>query len=163
MMNILTRKRMNKFFWRMLIASAAVYSLTYAMMSYCGGYRGIQSGNLRVSYGFAIPDAFEWQPYWGEGYVFVEVGGSKTWRCDLVGICFAPLMYLDQKLVHRRIVFLRNDLSVDYSAFPSPSRLHPSTGRGNRLQNSAGETLTPPFHKKWKVQTGRLSEPSSLL
>jgi hypothetical protein len=114
-----------------LLAAAIVYVGSYLALSYTGGYVGMVSGLHRMPWGFAVPDCYEWQPRFGSGHLFRDAAGKDVWDTDAgpAGIFFAPAIYLDQRFVHRRVMFMKADWSVDQSVLMPASKLHPRERR----------------------------------
>jgi hypothetical protein len=108
-----------------LLSAAIVYVVSYIALSFTGGYAGMASGLHRTPWGFAVGDCYEWQPRFGSGHISRDASRKNVWDADAAGIFFAPAIYLDQRFVHRRVMFLKSDWSVDPSAVMPPSRLHP--------------------------------------
>ena len=78
----------------------AVYVLSYAILSANGGYVQTQSGRVRYGFGFAVSDIEQWQPRWAWCQPFRRIDGNQTLRGNWSGYAYAPLILLDQKLVH---------------------------------------------------------------
>ena len=104
-----------------------LYISSYAVLSGTGGWIVSESGELRAG-NVAVADVFIWQPRYGR-YELVRFVDGK-WRLrfnDGLGTFYAPLILIDQRVVHRTIRFIKADLSL-VTPLPAPplSQYHPS-------------------------------------
>ena len=81
----------------------AAYVTVYLILSLSGGYIVTQSGQMRYGFGLSVSDVQQWQPRFASCQRFLQVDGSWTLHANLLGYVFAPLIFLDQTLVHRTI------------------------------------------------------------
>ncbi len=108
----------------LLAATMVIYVTSYAVLSVTGGWMVSESGELRI--GLAVSDIFLWQPRYGSGQWFRNVGGDFGFQGDELGAFYAPLILLDQRYVHRTLRFLRADGTfVNPLPAPPPSEYNP--------------------------------------
>lgn len=102
------------------------YCISYALLSFCGGYRLIMFGKLSPP-GLGSSD-FVWQPRFGECYQWGE-----GYHMDGLGLIYFPLIYCDQKLVHQsRPYFTFADADIDkpqMHGWPPSVQMHPTARR----------------------------------
>lgn len=110
---------------RRIIAFAALlglYLISYAGLSYCGGYRLVMFGRPNPP-GLGISD-FVWQPRFGVCYQW-----GTGYHLDGLGLLFFPLIYVDQKLVHLSrpyLTFVGDDIDQGrFHAWPPTEQMHP--------------------------------------
>jgi hypothetical protein len=134
----------------MLIASSIVvfYVLSYAVLSLTGGWVVSESGMRRWNFGLATADILIWQPRYGACQWFIGVDGSGQLRGTKLGYFYTPLILLDQRFVHRTIVFVRPDGSM-IESFPKYEEYHPLIksrfhGRFPYIETPAEGTGPPP-------------------
>lgn len=77
--------------------------LVYLVLSLTGGYTFTQSGQVRYGFGLSVSDLQQWQPRFAFCQRFRQVDGSWTLRANFLGYVFAPMILLDQTLVHRTV------------------------------------------------------------
>jgi len=78
-----------------------LYLCSYGLLSYLGSYVRTQSGVLRWTHsGLAITDAAQWQPKFVFWQRFQRFDGTSIVRANPFGYLYAPLVSLDQKLIH---------------------------------------------------------------
>jgi hypothetical protein len=116
-----------------LIASVlGVYLLSYAVLSLCGGYRLVVSGQARPT-GLAFSDTFAWQPRFGVCYPFHTATGEDTHHMDWLGLLYFPLIRLDQAFVHQSrpyITFADDDVDKPrVHPWPPTGQMHPTARR----------------------------------
>lgn len=116
---------------RTLIVLSIVYLGAYIILSLAGGYRAAASGRVRLPYGFAFQDTYEWQPRFGHLNRRTRIDGTRDWEGDLIGFVFFPLICLDHGFWHRPHNFMRNDGSIIHDELPSGHYLHPSEQRNS--------------------------------
>ena len=83
---------------------AAAYLIAYCVLSLAGGYILTQSGQVRYDFGFSVSDIQQWQPRFAFCQRFRQTDGSWTLRANFLGYVFAPMILLDQILVHRTVL-----------------------------------------------------------
>ncbi len=81
----------------------AAYALVYLVLSLTGGYVLTQSGQVRYGFGLSVSDIRQWQPRFAFCQRFRRADGSWTLRANCLGYVFAPMILLDQTLVHRTV------------------------------------------------------------
>jgi peptidoglycan/LPS O-acetylase OafA/YrhL len=81
----------------------AAYVLVYVVLSLTGGYIFTQSGQVRYGFGLSVSDLQQWQPRFAFCQRFRQVDDSWTLRANFLGYVFAPMILLDQTLVHRTV------------------------------------------------------------
>jgi hypothetical protein len=111
--------------WALLLGA---YILSYAVMSFCGGYRIVMSGMARPT-GLAFGDTFVWQPRFGKCYPFRTASGEDTHHMDIFGAFYYPLACLDQSFIHHSrpyITLADNDLeTMRIHPWPPMEQMHP--------------------------------------
>lgn len=80
-----------------------LYVAVYAVLSLSGGYVFTQSGQVRYGFGLSVSDLQQWQPRGAFCQRFQTFDGSWILRADFLGYVFAPLVLLDQTLVHKTV------------------------------------------------------------
>ena len=114
-----------------IIAVLGVYLVSYAVLSFCGGYRLVMSGRARPG-GLAFSDTFVWQPRFGVCYPFRTASGNDTHHMDALGLIYFPLIRLDHAFVHQTrpyITFTDDDVDQPHvHAWPPTNQMH-STAR----------------------------------
>ena len=120
---------------RRIITIAAVlglYLISYAVLSFFGGYRLLMSGRTRP-FALAFYDTFVWQPRFGVCYPFHTASGEDTHHMDFVGLLYFPLIHLDQTLVHQSrpyVTFEDDDLdNLRFHDSPPIEQMHPIARR----------------------------------
>jgi hypothetical protein len=78
----------------MIAAMLGVYVISYALLSFCGGYRLVMFGRPNPP-DLGISD-FVWQPRFGDCYQW-----GAGYHMDGLGLFYFPLIYCDQKLFIR--------------------------------------------------------------
>lgn len=78
-----------------------IYVLSYCILSCHGEYVLGRSGKKRYAVGLAAPDIELWQPQYVYGQLFYAVHGRWTYRGNLMGVIYCPLVVIDQKYVHK--------------------------------------------------------------
>lgn len=114
------------------VGALAVYVVSYAVLSLCGGYRLVMSGQARPT-GLAFSDTFAWQPRFGMCYPFHTATGEDSHHMDGLGLLYFPLIRLDQAFVHqsRPYITLADD-DVDkprVHPWPPTEQMHPTARR----------------------------------
>ena len=94
-----------------------VYTLSYALNSFFGGYwlKPEMDGRDRWSFGLAMMDAIMWQP---------RLGHAALGNYDFVGIVYKPLIRLDRRFVHPTLHFLDKGFDRQF-ALLKVSQVHP--------------------------------------
>jgi hypothetical protein len=118
--------------WRVLRRMSvllAAYVLAYGVLSATGGWVVSESGEHRIV--MAVADQFEWQPRYGSCQRFRSASGDYTLRADTLGYVFVPLILLDQRFIHRTILFFGADGPLDPVPAPPLAQYHPT--RSNRF------------------------------
>ena len=87
---------------KLLAGLAALYVVSYASLSFTGGYRSLPTGHFRP-FGLADFDALIWQPRWGECYTFRTATGDDTVVATPLGYLYRPLIALDQSYIHKKM------------------------------------------------------------
>lgn len=78
-----------------------LYIGTYVFLSWGGRYCFMQSGEVRYKSGLSVSDVVKWQPkfiYWN---IHRDIDGGLSIQSNFIGIIYSPLIYLDQKVVHK--------------------------------------------------------------
>lgn len=88
---------------KIALGVSVLYFAVYAVLSLNGGYVFTQSGLLRYEGAFALSDLQQWQPRFAFCQRFRQVDGSWSLRANFLGYVFAPVILLDQALVHRTV------------------------------------------------------------
>ena len=88
---------------KIALGASAAYVLVYVVLSVSGGYIWTQSGQVRYGHGLSVSDLQQWQPRFAFYQWFRQVDGAWTLRANFLGYVFAPLILLDQSLVHRTV------------------------------------------------------------
>ncbi len=120
------RKRRGRWLWRGVGVVLFLYVGSYAVLSVTGGWIVSESGELRPGI-VAVADVFIWQPRYGRCELFQFADGTHRLRFnDRLGTFYAPLILLDQSLVHRTIRFMKTDFSF-VTPLPAPplGQYHP--------------------------------------
>ena len=116
----------------MVVALLGLYLVSYAVLSFCGGYRLVMSGRARPT-GLAFSDTFVWQPRFGVCYTFHTASGDDTHHMDGLGLLYFPLIRLDQTLVHHSrpyITFADDDVDKPrVHDWPPSEQMHPTAQR----------------------------------
>lgn len=90
------------------------------VLSYQGSYMMTQSGKIRYELtGLSLFDIAEWRPKgcWFQAG-FINAHGEKSYRGNILGYFFAPLIMIDRKFIHKT----QNPLSQQpVSPNPPPS------------------------------------------
>jgi hypothetical protein len=122
----------------LIIAALGVYLISYALLSFCGGYRIVMSGNARPT-GLAFGDTFAWQLRFGVCFPFHTALGENTYRFDALGLFYLPLIRLDQTYVHRSRPYITFDATGEPHNHPWPAieEMHPTVRRQIRLVDAA--------------------------
>jgi hypothetical protein len=114
---------------RRLVTIAAllgVYLASYAVLSFCGGYRLVMFGRPNPP-GLGLSD-FVWQPRFGERHQW-----GSGYYMDSLGFFYFPLIYCDQKLVHPSRPYLTfADFDMDkpqWHDWPPIEQMHPTARR----------------------------------
>ena len=105
-----------KWVW-VLCGALAIYSLSYCFNSSLGGYwvKPEMDGQERYSFGLAMPAAILWQPRWGH---------KALGQTDLLGVSYAPLIWLDRRCVHSTI-HLSDDDGFQRVSHLARAQIHP--------------------------------------
>lgn len=90
----------------------SVYVLVYVVLSMSGGYVFTQSGQVRYDFGLSVSDIQQWQPRFAFCQRFRKLDGSWTLRANYPGYCFAPLILLDQALVHQTVRLIEPETAI---------------------------------------------------
>lgn len=80
-----------------------VYVGSYCIMSALGAYMPSQSGLVRFHSGLSATDIHVWFPRLSYGQLYVNVNGKCTFRGNILGYVYAPLILFDQAFVHKTI------------------------------------------------------------
>jgi hypothetical protein len=124
----------------------AFYAVLYCIDSSLGGYwaKPEMDGRDRYSFGLAMPTALLWQPRWGH---------KALGQTDLLGMAYAPLIWLDRRCVHSTI-YLTDDNGLQRASHLARAQIHPDSqdmydtyhtnsqpdGASNRSQPTRPET-----------------------
>ena len=112
-----------------LLFLSLFYVISYAVLSFTGGWMVTESGRWRP-FGLAEIDCIQWQPRFGFCQRFIWSGGDASIRADMLGYIYAPLILLDQSHIHPTIPLWRvpgdPDSGFDSSRIPPISQWHPS-------------------------------------
>lgn len=123
------RRRLRKFAFRFLLL-LLLYVLSYALLSFSGGWMVTESGRWRPFGTVAEIDCIQWQPRLGFCQRFTWSGGHEGIRADFLGYFYAPLILLDQSHIHPTIPLFRTlgdpDNGIDTSRIPPLSEWHPT-------------------------------------
>lgn len=113
-------------------ALLGAYLVSYAVLSFFGGYWLVNSGRIRPL-GLAIDDTFIWQPRFGMLYPFRTGGDENTFHFDAVGLLYFPLVRLDQTFFHPSrpyLTFENDDLDKPrFHPWPPTEQMHPVARR----------------------------------
>ena len=122
----------------LIFAAVGVYFISYALLSYNGGYRIVMSGNARPT-GLALGDTFAWQPRFGVCFPFHSALGENTYRSDVLGFLYLPLIRLDQTYIHRTRPYITFDATGEPLNHPWPAieEMHPTLRPQIRLMDAA--------------------------
>jgi hypothetical protein len=117
----------------MTLAALGAYLISYAVLSNCGGYRLIMFG--RPNPPFLGSSDFVWQPRFGECYQWGE-----GYHVDILGACYFPLIYVDQKLVHKSwpyITVTDAHMNIETHGSPPVEQMHPVARRAIAIVDAA--------------------------
>lgn len=81
----------------------AAYLGTYLILSFTGTYILTESGLVRYDFGFSVSDIQQWQPRFAFCQRFRTVDDNWTLRANFLGYFYAPLILLDQAVLHKTI------------------------------------------------------------
>ena len=96
------------------------------------------SGNARPT-GLAFGDTFAWQPRFGVCFPFHSALGENTYRSDVLGFLYLPLIRLDQTYIHRTRPYITFDATGEPLNHPWPAieEMHPTLRPQIRLMDAA--------------------------
>ena len=80
-----------------------IYVGSYCIMSALGTYMPSQSGLVRYNSGLSMTDIHIWYPKLSYGQLYIDVNGKRTFRGNILGYVYAPLILFDQAFVHKTI------------------------------------------------------------
>jgi hypothetical protein len=113
--------------WLLLLLP--LYLVSYAILSFMGGWMVTESGRWRPS-GLAEIDSIQWQPRFGFCQRFIWSGGRPGIRADTLGYIYCPLILIDQARIHPTIPLWRlpgdPDSGFDSSRVPPITQWHPT-------------------------------------
>jgi hypothetical protein len=94
-----------------------VYTLSYALNSFLGGYwlKPEMDGHDRYSFGLAMPTAIMWQPL---------LGHEAMGHLDYFGALYMPLIRLDRRVIHPTI-YISDDVGSQKLSNLKKSQVHP--------------------------------------
>ena len=87
---------------RITIGFLFLYIASYVIFSCFGGYIPTQSGEIRYkNIGLSVTDVHLWKPKFVFGQLFRTIGGKLTYRGNILGYIYAPLVIIDHKCFHK--------------------------------------------------------------
>jgi len=100
-----------------ILVICLLYIGSYAVLSCFGDYVATQSGEVRNSalFRMAVMDVREWCPKFVFGHLFFDINGKITYRGNILGVIYAPLVILDQKYIHKTKRFAFPSVETDSS------------------------------------------------
>ena len=111
-----------------------IYLLSYACLSLLGGWRLQETGQSCVGM-MLMPDEIVWKPACCWFQPEFDTGSGTTTRGDLLGFLYAPLIFLDQRFVHR-------SRSIPGSPVATTPQLHDEVSRVFAILESQISTAT---------------------
>lgn len=99
-----------KIYIYLITFSICLYMGIYCFISSMGDYIPTQSGEIRWDFGngpgLSTTDIIQWQPRFAFAQRFRQIDSKYTFRADVLGTLYLPLILMDQKYLHKTIRFI---------------------------------------------------------